>query len=321
MRLSRGKRNGLVIGLLGALAAGPAHASVVERVVAVVGDRPVLLSELEARARPFLSRGPSSTSLATTLHGDLLREVLGRVIDDRLEERAAAVAGVRVSPEEVDHALAQVAREAKIPVAALLAEAQRQGLPEADYREELRRQLLEGKMLELRVRARVRVTDEDARAAYAAWIVEYARQQVVDVNILPLRLRPDASPATIAAGMKWASELAARARAGESFCALYRQFATHPGVGCGSSAPQPTAALPPPVADAVRALKEGEIADPILTDDGTVLLVRLHERPKPPAFDQVREAMHERALSDAIAQQRKLWLDELRRAAYVDERL
>src|SRR3712207_8862549 len=35
-------------------AAAPARAIIAERVVAVVGDRPILLSELRARARPFL---------------------------------------------------------------------------------------------------------------------------------------------------------------------------------------------------------------------------------------------------------------------------
>ena len=44
--------------LLGALLAAPNHAeaSIVERVVAVVGERPILLSELRQRARPHLIR-------------------------------------------------------------------------------------------------------------------------------------------------------------------------------------------------------------------------------------------------------------------------
>jgi hypothetical protein len=59
-----------------------------------------------------------------------------------------------------------------ITVAGVMAAARSQGLTEDDFREEIRRQILEGKLLELRVRPRVRVTERDAREAYSRWRVE-----------------------------------------------------------------------------------------------------------------------------------------------------
>ncbi len=38
----------------------------------------------------------------------------------------------------------------------------------------MRRQILEGKLIELRVRPRVRVTEHDAHVAYAQWVKELA---------------------------------------------------------------------------------------------------------------------------------------------------
>ena len=78
-----------------------AEATIVERVVAVVGERPILLSDLRHRAFPFLSRNlrelvrarrserPSETQM--------FRELLNRMIDDRLEEHAADKAAPRGS--------------------------------------------------------------------------------------------------------------------------------------------------------------------------------------------------------------------------------
>ncbi len=49
-------------------------------------------------------------------------------------------------------------------------EVRRRGLTEQDFRDEIRRQILEGKLIELRVRPRVHVTDQDAYSAYQHWI-------------------------------------------------------------------------------------------------------------------------------------------------------
>jgi hypothetical protein len=47
-------------------------------------------------------------------------------------------------------------------------------MSEQDFRGELRRQILEGKLIERRVRPRVRVTEHDAHVAYAQWVKELA---------------------------------------------------------------------------------------------------------------------------------------------------
>jgi len=47
-------------------------------------------------------------------------------------------------------------------------------MSEQDFRGELRRQILEGKLIERRVRPRVRVTEHDAHVAYAQWVTELA---------------------------------------------------------------------------------------------------------------------------------------------------
>ena len=49
----------------------PADASIVERIVAVVGERPILLSELRSRGRPHLWRIAASIPMALAIaHAD-----------------------------------------------------------------------------------------------------------------------------------------------------------------------------------------------------------------------------------------------------------
>lgn len=153
----------------------PKPAELLDRIVAVVGDKALFLSELRHRARPLLARLEAVAADARAkgaARTEVYREMLERMIDEVVEQREADKLHVSVSADEVDGAIRQVASGIKLTEAELLAEAARQGMPERDYRDEIRRQILEAKLIQLRVRGRVRVTDVEARATYAEWLKE-----------------------------------------------------------------------------------------------------------------------------------------------------
>ncbi|HVJ92746.1 MAG TPA: SurA N-terminal domain-containing protein [Labilithrix sp.] len=323
----------VVFGLAsGVLASSPAQAAIVERVVAVVGERPILLSELRHRARPHLYRIAASTPNASqqaAAESEMLRELLTRLIDERLEEQAADKAHLSVSQEEIDNGIRQVAAQARLDPKQLIAEAKRQGLSEQDYRDEIRRQVLEGKLIQLRVRGRVRVTEQDARAAYNNYVKDLAQQSSVDLRILVLSIPPGSSEQTANARVTLAEELSRRGKAGEDFCELVLQYSDDPSTKstCGSRGPVPLQALFPELQQIAKTQGPGETSAPLVFKDPTghqaVLVVQTvaATESKVPEFEQVQEQMMERAYVEATERQRKLWLDELRRGAYVDVRL
>lgn len=312
--------------------APPAEASIVERIVAVVGERPILLSELRLRARPHLYRIMMATNDPTqqaAQESSMFRELLSRMIDERLEEQAAAKSNITVSSEEVDAGIRQVAAQAHIDVPTAIAEAKRQGgLSEQDYRDEIRRQVLEGKLIQLRVRNRVRVTDADARAVYSRWVKENQKEQTIDLRLLALAIPPDATQERASARVALSEELVRRGRAGEDFCKLVHDYSDDPSTRdtCGSGGPLRIAQLSPELLNVVRALKPGEVSQPIMFRDPTgqagILIAQVPKEPlKSPTFDQVKEEMLNQAFFEATERQRKLWLQELRRGLYIDVRL
>src|SRR5271170_3205224 len=89
-----------------------ARAVIVERIVAVVGERPILLSELQRREHPFLFRilaGATNAAQIAAAKSEMEKELLNRMIDDRLEESAGDKAHLAVSAEEVDNAVRNIA--------------------------------------------------------------------------------------------------------------------------------------------------------------------------------------------------------------------
>lgn len=309
-----------------------ADASIVERIVAVVGERPILLSELRARGKPHLYRIAATTQNPTeqaAAESEMFRELLNRIIDERLEENAADKAHLTVTPEEVDNGIKQVAQQTKLNPRDVINEAKKQGLTEQDYRDEIRRQVLEGKLIQLRVRGRVRVTEQDARTAYAHMEKEMAAQHPVDLRILVLQIPPGASAQTASAREALGHEMTARARKGEDFCELVKTYSQDPSTQntCGSRGPVPVGQLFPQLQQAANTLKPGETSDPIQFRDpmGNQAILIVQEAPgaatKLPPYEEVKEQMMERAFGEATDRQRKLWLTELRRGVYIDVRL
>jgi peptidyl-prolyl cis-trans isomerase SurA len=316
----------LVSAALLSFGARSADASIVERVVAVVGERPILLSDLRKRAHPFLihiyatTQNPTQQAAQET---DMFRELLDRMIDDRLEEQAADKAHLNVTTEEIDRGLKNKADSINLAVRELLSEAKRQGLTEQDYRDEIRRQVLEGKLVQLRVLSRVRVTEEDAHAAYGHWLKDMGTETLADVRILAMRIDAGSTEAQIKAREQLAQTIVLQARSGVDFCKLVKENSDDMQTKqtCGSRGPQPLSALLPALQDTVRQMKTGETADPIRYGNDAMIVVQLAKAPSVPKFEEVKAAMQERAVAEALERQRKLWLAELRRTVYVDIRL
>jgi peptidyl-prolyl cis-trans isomerase SurA len=309
--------------------ASNAQASIIERVVAVVGERPLLLTDLRKRAKPYLLQifaASETPAQQAAQESEMYRELLNHMIDERLEEQAADKARLSVTSEEIDRALKNKAASVGLQLKDLYAEARRQGLREADYRDEVRRQLLEGKLIQLRVMNRVRVSEDDARNAYARWIAESAKtgtDKVVELRILARRLPPGLTAEQIETEQKLAQSIVAKARAGTDFCALVTQYSqdVQTRASCGSRGLQSMSQLVAPLDTMVASLKKGEVSDPTTIPDQAIVVVQLAQSPHVPTFEEVKPMMQERAMGEILESQRKAWLQELRRGVYVDVRL
>jgi peptidyl-prolyl cis-trans isomerase SurA len=330
----------LVVGALAlAGSAGPARAVIVERVVAVIGERPILWTELVRRAGPTRIQIRMQTHDANVIavqEQEMFKELLDRMIDDRLEEVQAEKSHLTASSEEIDHGISNIAAQAQaqgqgqpghtITVQDVLSEVHRRGMSDQDFRDEIRRQILEGKLIELRVRPRVRVTDQDARTTYQHWTQEMKDKEPIDVHILALRVAQGATQAQLASRMALAQELADRAHAGTDFCELVTQYSEDTATrdSCGSRGPQAFATLLPGIQEAVRATKPDQVSQPVTVHVGqedAIVLVRHPGEAKAPPYDDVKAEMEQQALIEAIERARKQWLKELRRNVYIDVRL
>lgn len=298
-----------------------AQAAIVERIVAVVGEQPILLTELRQRARPYLLKIHVQVPAAQqkVAEAEMYKELLQKLVDERVVAIAADKLNVTVTTKEVDDALKLKAADLKVPVAELLSEAAKQGLAESDYREEVRRELLFGKMLETRVRSRVRVTEDDAREYFKKLQVQERRQQTYRASMIALPLGGEDDKAVRAL----ADKIVKQARAGGSFYVLAKQHSVDITKDKGGDLGIRSAtSFGKPVDDAVLRLDVGDVSEPLVSGN-RILILKVTERAPSqlPLYVEVRDAVYSRTRDEMMQKQIKVWLDELKSGVYIDIRL
>lgn len=298
---------------------GPAaRAAVVERIVAVVNDDIVLLSEVEDRLRFMVAENPAQNP-------DKLRKgVLDGLIDERLIAQEAVTLKLEVDRMEVDRAVDEIKRQNKITQAELEEALRAQGMTMSGYREDLRNQILRLKVLNLQVRSRVSVSDEDVRKAYEQNLRTTGTDVKVRVRQILVAIPPD-SPRTVRDTRRaQAIVLGERVRAGEDLGELAKQVSDDPSTRAegGDLGYVERSALPPEVGEVVFAMKVGEVRGPIYSDLGAHIVQVLDRKASEARpFEEVKEELRRQIHGQEVEKQTRLWLVDVRRRAHVDDRL
>jgi peptidyl-prolyl cis-trans isomerase SurA len=245
------------------------------------------------------------------------------MVDEEIEQRAAVQAKVTVTPREVDEALQRVAAQNGVTVDKLLAEARRSGLDDTQYRDELRRQLLQTKLINVRLQGRIRVTEDDLMKAYRTIVLEEREKLAFRAAWVVVTVRPGAPPAEARARRALAERITRDAEQGD-FAAL---ALAHSDDGATRSTggvlpysrPEET---PPPLRRVLAGLEVGRVVGPLPIAGGYAIVKMLErEESQLPHYDEAKDELAQRVYLEKMNQARRTWLDSLRRQQHVEVRL
>ncbi len=303
-----------------ALAITPrAHAEVIERVVAVVNDEAIFLSELRRRAIPFLAQALEAASEEQRMQAveQVYRQVLDGLVEDRLITQAARDMDVRVSRDDVDRAIDNVRRQNQLSEREFWDAVRAQGFTESQYRSDVRSQLLRLKVLNQRARGRVNLTEEDVRRRYDRETRGASRTLRYRLSHVFFGVPPDASATDVATIRERADAVRSELDADGFEAAI----AAHAG---GELGWLNQGDLPEALEQAVVDLEAGQISPVVRGPSGFHILL-LHEKERGaagvPPFDEVRDQLYRAMLEEAMSRQQRILLDELKRRAVVTLRL
>jgi peptidyl-prolyl cis-trans isomerase SurA len=311
-----------------------AQTTVAERIVAIVGEHAILLSDMRQRARPFLlqiqQKMPAGAQQAAA-ESELYKQLIERMVDDRVEQQAAERAHLSVTAEEIDSGVKNVASQQGLTVDRLIEEATKNGMSRQEYRDEVRRQILEGKLLQLRVRSRVRITEEDVRTTYAKLVRSERQRLGYRLAWIVLRVPAGASAAVRADRQELADRIAATARAGVDghgnrveFADLAASFSddTPTRMRGGDLGRRKPGELAQPIEEEAHKLDVSGVSLPFQFKNDIVIIKVVGRDPSElPSMEDARDELMQRAYSEQMERARRQWIAELRQRTYVDIRL
>lgn len=288
-------------------------------IAAIVGNQVITDYDLDLRIEAARQQA-RSTGATLPAAATLRAELLGQMINELALAQYAEQTGVGVSDDTVSRAIAQVAASNKLSVAELRSEIRREGLGWTAYRDQIRREILIGRLRE-RVMAQVPAVsdaaiDEFLAKENAAAANPQTRYEIAQI-FLPVA--QDAAADQVAAVRQRIDAIAAQLKSGADFAKVAKKESQGEGAKQGGDlGMRPADRLPALFVDTVRTMQPGQISPVIRSAAGFHILKLLAEDGPVPApttamQSQVREIVL-RADTDAQRLRAKSELDSVRQA-------
>ncbi len=263
--------------LLSSLAFGQAPAiAEADRIVAVVNEEVITLVELRVRLAQ-VERQLAQQKTPLPNREALAKQVLERMIVERLQLQLARETGTRVDDTTVDRALGRIADGNRLSMSQFRAALEQDGVSWDRFREEIRNEILIVRIREREVDNRVVVSEAEIDNYLASPERSAVAEEFLLSHIL-LRAPEQASPESLARLRERAEEALAQLRRGTDFGQVAASYSDAPdGLLGGSLGWRSADRLPSLFADAVAGMKPGEVG-PILRSPAGFHLIKLMQR-------------------------------------------
>ncbi len=310
----------LVLSLVLGLSTPAWAGDVVDRIVAVVNKDLILLSDLDAavegaagdRLRGLAGEQREQASV------ELREEALDFLVDDKLVEQAMDRADIVVESRELEAAIADVARSNQMTAEQLETQLGRQGMTMDAYRDEMKNQLRRYKFMNLHIRGRVEITEDQVRSYYKQTMADATPDPAWRLRRMLLAYDGDDPAAREAAGEQ-AESVATDVAGGKDFGEIAREFSadTSTKERGGDAGIVRAADLSAVWSRALKAASVGEVVR--LDAPGGIWLLQIVELAnaagKP--FEDVRDELTRVLYEEAMEAEMKSWADEQRAKAHL----
>jgi peptidyl-prolyl cis-trans isomerase SurA len=231
-----------------------------ERVVAIVNDEALTQHELAEQKRIVLAQ-MKAQNIPPPAADVLEKQLLEKMITERALMQYAKETGIRVDDLQVERTLARIAQDNKLTVDGLKQAVEKEGVPYAKYREDMRSEITMQRLREREVDSRINVTDAEVDNFLATINVQTGGDTEYRLAHVLVLVPEQASSEQIEAKRRRAEDAWKQLQQGADFKQVAAAFSDAPdalqGGSLGWRAP---ARLPTVFADQVRKMRPGEVS-------------------------------------------------------------
>src|SRR5499427_3625920 len=247
-----------------------------DRVVAIVNDGVVLNSDLDTQV-DVVSERLRQQKLELPPQNVLRQQVLERLVLQEIQLQRANHAGVKISDEMLNAALEDVAKRNGLALTQLPDALKQQGVDYAEYRDEIRKEMMLQMLRQRDVLQHISVTPREIDQFLDKQGKAPSERNEYNVSHILIAVGQEASAGQQEAAAKRAQEVYQRAKSGEDFAKLAVAYSnSQTALEGGALGWRKGGELPTFLADIIARLKPGEVSEPLRTPTG-YHIIRLNE--------------------------------------------
>ncbi len=258
----------LVLLCTGLLANFFVHAEVLDKIVAVVEDDVILEQELNKEVSVIRQRIQASKTQMPP-ETMLRKQVLEKMIVDKLQRLMAERAGITVSEEMLNSSAADIAERNHMTMEQFRAELESQGMSYKSFLENMRNEIIINQLRGREIGGRIKVTDRevDHYMETQGKVGEEAIQY--HLGHILVAVREAASSADIQKAQSKANDLVNKLRAGQDFTQTAISYSDDANALKGGDLGwRVLSDIPTLFSDGITTMKQGDIAEPIRSPSG-----------------------------------------------------
>lgn len=255
-------------GNLLAQTAAPSAVVLVDRIVAVVNSEVITSREVAERVK-VVTQQLSQQGTPLPPSDVLQKQVLERMIMDRLQIQLAKETALRVDDLQLDRTVARVAESNKMSLTEFRHTLERDGIQFDKFREEIRNEIMLSRLREREVDNRIVVTDNEIDYFLSQQDASQATASEYNLAHILLRLPDQASPEQVDKQRARAEQVVLQLREGADFAKLAVSYSDAPdALQGGAMGWRPRDRLPELFAHALNGMKPGEVSGIIRSPAG-----------------------------------------------------
>jgi peptidyl-prolyl cis-trans isomerase SurA len=315
------KQLGLCVWIVFILAGG-LHAELVDRVVAIVNNDVILLSDLNqpmAAVRANLDQQGYSQSQKDQILKQQRSHILEQLIYDKLTDQQVQRHNIKIDDSEVDATIQRIQRINKLSDDALRQGLELDGMTYDDYRKQIKDKMLRARLVNREVKSKIVITDEDIKAYYEAHLDEYGGHTKYELSHILIKVPPSADSTEKERARQKIDKIYKQLQEGNAFEQLAAAYSEASSAARnGQLGVFDLNILSEQIKQALKGLEAKQFSKVVESDQGyQIFYIESVIQSGGKALDEVRADIQEKLFADVVDQKFNKWIKDLRQRSHV----
>ncbi len=304
----------------------PQCAEIVDRIIAVVNDDVITLSELNALIKPFEKK---IKSYGYTLEKELkmlyqLREEkLSQLIGVKLADQEIKKLELTVSDKEIDDAMERIKKANYFTDEDLRKALAREGSSIEEYENQLKQQILKSKLVNYTVKSKIVITKEDIKSYYNSNTEQYAGKIKYHLRNVLMKVPAFTDSESKKAVFDKMEAVVAQLKEGRSFEEIAKMYSQSPLASTGGDLGLiGIDVFSKQLREAIEGLKKGEFTATLDTEQGyQIFFVQDIVKDGGKSLSEATPEIEEKLYNKVVEKKYQEWLENLYKQAHIKEKL